>query len=306
MGALRHGLITARLVLVPVLALVLALFPALTAFADYSGSGTKGGSRIKARLPKEALQNLHEGKSVGGQPDPQRYEYTSVTNCPGSRPGAPTAGDFCEAAAVACAGNTAAEGLGPSLRVYRRPVDDGGRATGPWEQVGITCFPDLVPGARPTLGMAQILAAFHDTDFARADLDIQPRGNVTLVTLPTYFALRWPQAGFAPGEIDRPDPARLLGYRVEIRPALQSVTYHFGDGTSLGPTTSAGGSYPEGDVTKAYDQPGTYAVRADVAYTGQFRVGGGAWIDIPATVTIRGTEETLTVRTARARLHSSD
>lgn len=43
-------------------------------------------------------------------------------------------------------------------------------------------------------------------------------------------------------------------------------------------------------------------MRADVTYTGQFRIGGGEWVDIPGTVTINGTPVTVTVATARSRL----
>jgi hypothetical protein len=89
---------------------------------------------------------------------------------------------------------------------------------------------------------------------------------------------------------------------VEIRPTLGSVTYVYGDGTTSGPTRSLGGPYPTGDVVKEYPRAGSFPVRADVTYGGQFRVGGGAWIDIPGQVTIRGTPEPLEVRTAHARL----
>lgn len=150
--------------------------------------------------------------------------------------------------------------------------------------------------------MAMVLAAFHDTDFSRPSVTIEPRGNVTLVTLPTYFQTTWPRAGYQPGEVDQVDPARMAGFRVEIRPKLKSLTYDYGDGTTSGATTSLGGTYPEGDITKTYRRAGTFSVHADVTYAGEFRVNGGQWIDIPGDVTIQGTPETLTVKTAHARL----
>jgi hypothetical protein len=150
--------------------------------------------------------------------------------------------------------------------------------------------------------MAMVLAAFHDTDFARPALSVEPQGNVTLVTLPTYFQTSWPRSGYQPGEIDQVDPARMAGFRVEIRPTVRSVTYDYGDGSTSGATSSLGGPYPVGDVTKTYTRAGDFAVRADVTYSGQFRVNGGQWIDIPGDVTIRGTPERLTVATAHARL----
>jgi hypothetical protein len=152
--------------------------------------------------------------------------------------------------------------------------------------------------------MAQILSAFRQTDFAIPTVALEPRGGVTLVTLPTYFQVLWSSDGFEPGEIDRPDPARMLGYRVEIRPVLRSVTYLYGDGTTSGETHSLGGPYPSGDITHRYSRGGDVEVRADVTYAGQYRVNGGAWLDIPDTVTVRGAPQTLHVRSARARLYT--
>ncbi len=168
-------------------------------------------------------------------------------------------------------------------------------------QVGVTCFPELVPG-RATPGMAMILEAFHDTDFAVPGVSIQPTGLRTLVNLETYLAVDWPSEGFQPDEVDRVDPARMLGFAVDIRPRLRGVTYRFGDGTAYGPTTSLGGPYPTGDVTHTYRSTGTVQVRVDVEYAGQFRVNGGPWLDIPDTVTITGTEAALEVAEARAHL----
>ena len=73
--------------------------------------------------------------------------------------------------------------------------------------------------------------AFHDTNFTIPTVNIQPEGDVTLVNLPTYFEVRFPKAGFGPDEVDTPDPARLLGYHIQVRPRLKAVTYHLGTTT---------------------------------------------------------------------------
>jgi hypothetical protein len=96
----------------------------------------------------------------------------------------------------------------------------------------------------------------------------------------------------------------MLGFRVEIRPSLESVTYHWGDGATSGPTTSLGGPFPSGDISHAYTRSGTYSLRADVTYAGQYRVNGGAWLRIPGTVTIRGTPLPIQVKTATTRLYA--
>jgi hypothetical protein len=160
-----------------------------------------------------------------------------------------------------------------------------------------------VPGSTKALTMAMIRNAFHDTDFSVPTVNIQPEGDVTLVNLPTFFEVRFPEAGFGPDEIDIPDPARLLGYRVEVKPILKSVTYHLGTRT-IGPTTSLGGPHPSGDITATYMEPGTQQVRVDVVYTGQFRVGGSQWFDIPGEVDLRGSPVSLTIREAQSRLYT--
>ncbi len=152
--------------------------------------------------------------------------------------------------------------------------------------------------------MEMIREAFHDTDFAVPTVNVQPEGDVTLVNLPTYFEVRFPEAGFGPDEVDTPDPARLLGYRIEVRPRLKSVTYHLGTET-VGPTTSLGGPHPTGDIRATYTRAGTHEIRVDIVYTGQFRVGGSEWFDIPGEVDLDGEPVTLTVREAASRLYTS-
>ena len=276
--------------------------------ADVAGGTLADGVKLSVVLDSNALSNLALGKAVAGASDPRRYEYTSVTNCPTSVPGAAGADNFCQAAAAACSGNSPQQGLGPSVKVFRRvvgsPTAAGSASAAAWVQVGVTCFPELVPGKR-SLGMAQVVAAFHDTRFAVPALRIQPAGDVTLVNLPTYFELAWSPGGFQPGEVDHPDPAQLLGYRVEIRPLLRDVTYVYGDGQVDGPTTRTGGPFPSGDVRHEYRTPGVVVVRADVTLGGQFRVVGGPWIDIPTQVRVPGVTQTLRVATASARLYSS-
>jgi hypothetical protein len=301
MAAIRHGIVRGALVIA--LAGTLPAAGMMAAHADLVGSWKDSGSRLNFKDRLELKQIKAEAAAANGKKGAPRFEYASVANCGTNTPDSTDPDDLCRAAALACAGNTPEQGLGPSVRLFRRAVNAAGVATGGWQQYGTTCFPEEAPGpARPAVTMAMVLAAFHDTAFARAQLEVQPRGNVTLVRLPTYFEARWPQAGFAPGEVDRVDPARMAGFAVEIRPVAKSLTYVYGDGSTSGPTTSTGGPYPGGDITRTYTRAGTFAVRVDVTYGGQFRVSRGEWIDIPGTVTIRGTSEDLSVRTAQARL----
>lgn len=271
----------------------------------YTSAGTSVLGLNRSEMAK--LQQKAARISVPGLKGPF-FKYASTGLCGGARPDNDT--DNACGADARCEANTPAQGQGPPLAVWEARIDKDGTpvdgqdkpiAAPQWQRLGVTCLPEMVPGERPRLTMAQITAAFHDTNFALATVNIQPEGNVTLVTLPTYFELRWPSKGYQPDEVDAVDPARMAGFRVDIRPRFKSVRYDYGDGTSER-TNSLGGPYPDGDIRHEYAKSGNYRVRADVTYAGQYRVNGGEWIVIPGDVTIQGTPETLTVKTAKARL----
>jgi hypothetical protein len=301
-----------RMVGALVLAAAMVLVPSASAappshhipgHTDIGGSRSKKGVSIKL-IGADTLRQwsadlvLHQAKGPW-------YEYDSVSPC-GGFPGRPNSDNLCMRAVVMCQGPTSG-GMGPAVAIFRRELDAAGRPqpgpAGIWSPRGITCFPELVPGAGRPLTMAMIRDAFHDTDFAVPTVNIQPEGDVTLVNLPTFFEVKFPAAGYGPNEVDTPDPARLLGYHIEVRPRLKSITYHLG-ATTIGPTTSLGGPHPSGDIRATYTRPGSHQVRADIVYTGQFRVGGSQWFDIPGDVDLQGTPVTLTVREATSRLYT--
>ncbi|MEO8556993.1 MAG: hypothetical protein ABI474_10010 [Actinomycetota bacterium] len=284
-----------RIGLAASLAGLLMMGNALNSYADFNGQNTKNGASVA--LTKTGLDRAKNGLDITtGAAEKRSFEYSSVYACPTNAPGA--ADLPCTGAIQGCAGNTAQQGQGPMVRMYRRELDASGNPVGGWTSIGTTCFPQFVRG-RPVLGLGQILAAFHNTPWAKPTAHIQPEGNITLVTLATYFEVNWPVTGFQPGEIDT---ITLLGTPVRIRPTVQGYTYVFGDGTSFGPTASPGGPYPSGDITHAYPTAGTYDTHIDITYGGEFSIAGGTWIAIPDTVTVTGTLQPITVKTAHARL----
>jgi len=196
-----------------------------------------------------------------------------------------------------------ANGPGPLTRIWRRTVQTG-QPPSAWQLIGTTCWADAVPGSRPPLTMAMIQDAFNRTPWATPQISTQPTGNVTLVGLDTYYKVNWTPEGFQPNEVDAIDPARMNGYRVDIRVKLVSFIWQFGDGQSFGPTTSEGGVYPAGNITHQYLGAGGYQARVDTTFGGEFRIDGGEWASIPDTVTVPGPATTVTVRTAQAELVS--
>jgi hypothetical protein len=141
---------------------------------------------------------------------------------------------------------------------------------------------------------ALVLRLFQDrVKLMKAQLHIQPPNGRTLVNLDTIFWTVDPTRTF--GDIP------VLDHRVDLRILPTSYAWHFGDGDTS-ETITPGGPYPNKDVTHQY--LGTGAVRPSLAvtYRGQYRVDGGAWIDMVGTATVDGPEVPLAVVETRAQL----
>lgn len=227
------------------------------------------------------------------------YTYDSTTACTMSPPGSPDADEMCPRAQRACLN---AAGPGPLMRIWRRTTRGNGELVEDWRVIGMTCHSNLVPNARPMLTMAMIQEAFHLTPWAKANTLVEPVGNVTLVGLDTFYRVEWSAEGFEPGEVEAIDPARMLGYQVDIRPKLKGLTYKFGDGSEFGPTPSLGGRYPSGPIRHQYTSTGALAVGVTVTWGADYRIDGSEWDEVPDTVTVTGPTTPLGVKAARAVL----
>jgi hypothetical protein len=282
--------------------MAIALLGLFVGFASGDSVGENHSDGSKVRINEREATNLPTAPAAAGGagavaassgPQP-RYEYRFASACERA---AGTMGDSnCAWALLAC---PVGGGPGPLTDIFRRTVVGTTPVTG-WSQVGSTCYPPAT--ARPAVTMAMILEAFHLTRWATPAIATQPEGNVTLVGLKTFYRIGWSAEGFEPGEVDVIDPARMLGHQVQIRPRVQSFTYVFGDGQSSPPTTSTGGTYPNGDVVHSYATAGRYAARVDVTWAADFRVDGGAWAPIPDQVVVPGPATEVTVKTAKAVL----
>lgn len=151
-----------------------------------------------------------------------------------------------------------------------------------------TCPEDAAPvPAGPTL--ADIQNAFRAIPMQPSVLQVQPPGGETLVNFRTnFFTVNDP--------FER--TVTLLGARVDFRIRASEFTWHFGDGTTR-TTSKPGAPYPELDVTHTYARKGPVTPRVDTTYTADYRVDGGPWAPVDATVTIEGAPVPLTIREAR-------
>ena len=256
---------------------------------------------IKTKAAREEVGDLARWEGDDGkvvvQPaaDVPRFEYSTSSGCGDTMPDSPEANLPCTNATLAC--SAPADGPGPLTRIWRRVVGQN-----VWQLVATTCWPDAVPGSRPSLTLAMIRDAFHNTPWAKPVITTEPKGNVTLVALDTFYKVNWSSDGFQPNEVEPIDPATMLGFQVDIRPRLDHFTYFFGDGQDFGPTSNEGGVYPSGGITHQYLKAGDYPARVDTTFAGDFRINGGPWAPIPDTVAVPGPATNVTVKTARAEL----
>ena len=288
-----------RALIASILGAALILMPS----APAHGHGEGGGDFVvdaghadgaRASISRTLVGNFGQGKDLNGKAFATPMVFQVRIACESNTAANPDPA-ACQRAAASCQTSTGIIGIGFLYEIYARPRG----ATSPWQYLGSTCFADQVPGASPAVSLAQIIDAFHLTPWATATVATQPEGNTTLVGLPTYARITWSSAGYQPGEIDTLDPATMLGLTVQIRPRVDHYTYVFGDGSTLGPTRSDGGVWPDGNITHAYPTPGTYQARVDTTFTGDFRINGGPWTQIPDTVTVTGPETTITVHAAK-------
>lgn len=225
------------------------------------------------------------------------YEYVTILAC-GNNTVTSTVEVGCTSAYQTC---TDANAPGPYSIIFRRLLIPEPDVTKVWERVGTTCWPNAVPNntARPQLTMAMIKSQWEHTPFAKPTVATQPVGGATLVTLPAYFQLHYPAAGFQPNEINT---VTLLGHQVRIKPTFKHNVFTFGDGTTSGTTQSGGGTYPDGDIKHAYDKRGRYTTSVATTYGGQYSVDGGGWADIPGAITVSGPASTIEVVTTKNEL----
>lgn len=156
------------------------------------------------------------------------------------------------------------------------------------------CMPAEPSEAKPApITPAQVRRAFARLPLPASTLVIQPPDGLTLVNFDTNFYTT------STASITR--RVRLLGRPVTIEATPSEYDWQFDDGDSLA-TDEPGAPYPDLTVTHNYLRKGTYAPRLDTVYSGRFRVGNGAWQQIPGTVTIAGAPQRLRAIEAQPKL----
>ena len=180
--------------------------------------------------------------------------------------------------------------------------------------VVVTTYPGRPPTFAPQCGVTPAKARPQVTaEMARAEAEkllphpkigTAPAGGVSLVNIETVL---WVDT--------KPDltlgTVTLLGYRVTLRAHLERVDWSFGDQSSE-TTSGPGKAYTKDDpCTTAqcpdyfghvYRNTGHLTIGAQLTWTGQFQVDGGALQDIAGAVTAPAAGQPIHIREARGVL----
>lgn len=264
----------ARRVLFLILATVsLAILPQTAAMAGCEGDATLWDAEQRCYYAPEELRAMYGAASSEG------YRYRLRPHCE------------IGGTATCLEPSTCAEPPGTyQFDVLRSPA-----APPPdWSIIGYVCLTSNDAGELGAITPGMVAEAFQRLTWPEPELRVQPPDGETLVNFDTNFFTTLTE----PSTQD----VTLLGLTVTIEATPRSYVWHFGDGTDQ-TTTSAGTPYPDLEITHAYTEAGgAVSPSVDVVYAGRYRLGGGAWTTIPATLTVPGPAVTLTVLEATPRL----
>lgn len=148
---------------------------------------------------------------------------------------------------------------------------------------------DPVETETPEVTPGDVERAVRRVGLPRLTAQVQPAGT-TLVNLETIF-----HTSAVPFERTVP----ILDSTVDLRAEPASYVWNHGDATSQ-TTSLPGRPYPAMDVIHRYQSPAQrVSTSVDVTYRVTYRIDGGAWQDLAATITAPGPATVLRVREAR-------
>ena len=215
--------------------------------------------------------------------------YWVAPACPGSSPGVATTESDCGFF------HTCTKNRERRYFVWGREVTERNDdvEVGPWRFVGARCLPLGSEGQHtepvlPEVTWQMVLTEIRRLGLPAMTVQVQPAGQ-TLVNFDTIFYAE-------PSTFAR--TLEILGRAVDVEARPSRFLWTYGDGRSQ-ITTTPGAPYPAKTIVHQYrDAHVTVHPRVDVVYTAQFRVDGGAWQDIPETITIPGPSVDLRIREA--------
>jgi hypothetical protein len=250
-----------------------------------SGSGHDGDAVIDCHEVTDGGGN-QPGNSPSGQ-----YISVWLPACPGATPTDPQAVEMACSVMLDCPDSAQIR-----LTLWQRQVaDEGGKPVqGTWSVVTTECRdPGDAGDVRRNITWQDVVSAIRKVGVPTAEVSAP---GYTLVNLDTTFYTD-------PAQFTR--TLSIIGYTVDVEVTPATYTWHWGQGETT-TTDTPGRPYPSTDVTHTFvrhtpkGQP--LSVSVDVGWVARYRVDGGAWINIPETITVPGPATTIPVRQASAVL----
>lgn len=140
-----------------------------------------------------------------------------------------------------------------------------------WQQLGTRCVAPAAAAVPAPQFPGFTLADFRRLPLPAGTAKVEPDNGYTLVGVPTNV-----YADVRPVEL----ATQVVGFPVRVRATPSHYVWAFGDGATTGPTEDAGAPYPELRLAHTYTGTGTFPITLTTRYSGEYSVGGGAWLPI--------------------------